>query len=400
MTVAELFVNIGIKGNDKAVQAMGGVNTGLKNVGSSSLAAKAAILGVIYGLERMMSASAAQGNNLMQFANFTGLSADKLQRWQYAARQSMVSADDMQGSIVGLQGSMSKMIMTGQAPDGRAAVANITGADFEHRARDTMYIMDKLREYAQKTADSPDISNQMLASFGLSPAVIQMLRTSKVDLDKINPSNFYSKADAGQLQKVGVAWENLGAKAQKLFGNFTAKHGLGIVSEISKITEQVFRMIEAFELMAEKVKIFQFIGSIFEGWGLIFKLINDTLGSVNDKVGNDKKPKEGKGTKKPSEDGDPFIEALSNTILLGRGLLKDDNYKINRPKERLMNVNTKTLAEPLMKKPVKGASISPVTNTNVAVNNYGVPGVEDAAEHFQRAINFAYRQSPAQSLVG
>lgn len=254
MTIAELFVNIGIKGQDNAGRALKSVSDKLGDVRTSSLAAKAAILGVVYGLEQMMTNSMNQGMALQSFATFTGLSADRLQRWQYALRQSGVAADETAGAFKGIQAAMTNMLLGKGAPTGFDTFARAVGLDM-NRVRDAEYMMKKLQEFAKLA--KPDIGNAVLGGMGLSPNVIQAMRRNVVDVDKLKNNLFFSQKEIGSLANAEVAWANLGDKINKAFGHFTASHGTEIVKDIDKIAMAVIRLVESLTVLGEKYKIFE-----------------------------------------------------------------------------------------------------------------------------------------------
>lgn len=252
MTIADLFVNIGVKGDGKAKSALGGMKSAISDIGTAALTAVAATTALVYALEQVMSNSMKQGTELQKFGNLTGLSTDKLQRWQYMARQSGESAEDMAGSIKNVQDAMSKMLLGKGAPEGLGVVAKTVGFD-SSKARDTFYVMDKLREYA-RTAP-PDMGNQILKSFGLSEDAIQTMRTSKVELDKIKPSNLYSAREIAQLAAVDRAWGNLWNTMKMMAGHGTAKFGMDVVKEISSALNLIVRMGTALTNLSTPLKV-------------------------------------------------------------------------------------------------------------------------------------------------
>lgn len=259
MTIAELFVNIGFKGGNSANKALKEVKTGLGEVKSTSLEAKAAILGVIYGLEKLMSASMKQGTELTNFNALTGLSAQRLQEWQYAARQAGVASEEFTGSIKGVQNSITNMLMGKSGIEGYAIVANKVGLD-RSRLRDTFYVMEQLQKFAK--AAPPDVGNQMLKSFGLSEGTIAAMRRNAFNPATMAKAPKYSEGETKQLAKVDAAWANLGNKIQMAMGHFTSKHGMQMVNDISKITDSVIRLTESLVRMAESLKVFTLLGNI------------------------------------------------------------------------------------------------------------------------------------------
>ena len=82
MKVADLFVNIGVKGSGETAKGLTEVKAGLDEVYSSGLAAKALMASVLYGIGALTKHAGDEGMNLKKFANYTGLSTDALQRWQ------------------------------------------------------------------------------------------------------------------------------------------------------------------------------------------------------------------------------------------------------------------------------------------------------------------------------
>ncbi len=278
MNIAELFVNLGIKGSDQTVGALTSVKKGLGEVSSMSLEAKAGILAAMYGLERMMAVSGQAGTNLTNFASLTGISAKTLQEWQYAARQAGVSGEELSGSMKAVQNSMSNMLLGKGAPEGMKVVANAVGGIDINRVRDVTYMMGKLQEAAQKLPK--DIGNNVLKSFGISEGTIAAMRRNAFNPAAFAKAPTYSDKEVNQLDKSNIAWSNLGNKIQMAMGHLNAKHGLALVNDISLLTDKVFLLIGAFEKLAEKMKLISLIGKSFEGWGMILTGVTNAVGDV------------------------------------------------------------------------------------------------------------------------
>lgn len=281
MKIGELFVSLGVKGKDSTLSALKGVKTGLGESKSMALETKAAILAVVYGLEKLMSQSAQAGTGLKQFEQLTGMSAQGLQQWQYAMRQTGGSAEELTGNLKAVQNSMTNMLLGKGAPEGMAMLANKVGFD-PARARDTLYVMGQLQKFAQQVPS--DVGNQMLKSFGLSEGTIAAMRQNAFRDDVFKRAPTYSDKEVNTLNKVDVAWGNLGQKIQMAIGHLTAKNGLQMVNEISKMTTEVFKLIDALVKLADKIKIFEKIGMVFSGWT---QLISGATGAITD-IGKDK----------------------------------------------------------------------------------------------------------------
>lgn len=374
MNIGELFINLGIKGAEKAGQAIAGVTNSLKDVSSSGLAAKAAIVGVIYGLEQMMSASAKEGMGLQQFTNLTGISTDALQRWQFMARQSGVAAEEMSGSLKSVQDAMTAMLTGHGAPEGLTLLGQTVGFD-PSRARDTLYVMGKLREFAQATKDTPDIANRVLGSFGLSPGTIQMLRTSKVELDKINPKSIYSGGEIEQLSKVQVAWMNLSRSIEMAFGHLTAKKGLGIVSQIQQMTTSIIQLVTVLASVAEKLKIFEAIGEMIKGLAVSIGFISDQLEKVFGKID-------------PKKEGGKSPLLFSPAQFLANKAI--DAYYGN-------NFGIVEARKPQLAGPPSPDGFGNTNNMNIVVHNHGVKDAQEAASHVKREVSHAVGNSRSRN---
>jgi len=117
MEIAELFVRLGVKGASETKTALTSTKNTLGEVSTSALAAKAAIVATIYAVERLMSTSANAGNGLQQFSDLTGLSAEQLQRYQFAARQAGATNENLTSSIKGVQSAITNMLLGKGQPE-------------------------------------------------------------------------------------------------------------------------------------------------------------------------------------------------------------------------------------------------------------------------------------------
>lgn len=238
---------------------------------STSLETKAAILGVIYGLGRLTADTTAVGTALVQFNNLTGLSGDRLQRWQYLARQSGESAEQMTADITNLQAAIAKIYLTGDKPAGLNALANTLGRDFDpSRMRDPYYMMDKLREAAVKLRGNADIRNQVLKTFGLSDATVGAMATSKVNLDKVPRGYLYGPETQKGLMRTQVELGNVADKFEKGMGRLVAKFGPTAAKDIGVFADAVLKLVNALAVLAEKAQA--------------LKLLTDLVTSISDAV--------------------------------------------------------------------------------------------------------------------
>ena len=282
MNIAELFIKLGVKGDGGAKKALTGVSTQLGEVKSMSLEAKAAILGVVYGLKSMMGFGMNLGTGLQQFSHLTGMSAEALQRWQYAGRQVSVSNEEVENSLKGVQQAMSNMLIGKGAPEGMAMLADKVGFDME-KARDTFYVMKKLQEFA-KTMPA-DIGNTVLRSFGVGDGMIQGLRRNGFTDDIMKRAPVITDAQSRSLEKSRVQWENIENKFQMGIAKmFSTKDGANMIRDIGKLADKVLVLTEALIKLAEKAKVFELIGKSLEGLGLIVGDTTQTVSNVSEAI--------------------------------------------------------------------------------------------------------------------
>lgn len=365
MNIADLFVSLGIKGADKTLSTMKDVKVSIADIGSTSLATKAALVGMMYGLERLMSNSMTTGNNLMQFATATGLSAESLQRWQYAARQAGVQGEELTSSVEAVQKSIVNMMLGKGNPEGMRMVANSVGID-PAKARDTFYMLGKLQEFAKKAP--ADVGNTILSSFGLTQGIINAMRRDMFRPEVMNKAPIYSNSGAKALQAIDVQWANLGQKIEMAIGKLNIKHGGKLVSDISMIVEKVTVLADRLVTLADRLKIFELIGESFKGWAMILDQINGGIGSAPDAV-----KKNPKGFLGAAGTGEAMRAWVDKSAALAKTNLLDFHAPIS-----------KSLAR---------APVNNTANTNVVVNAHGVKDAADSAQHMQRAITGAFNQS-------
>ena len=221
MTIAELFVKIGITGSDKSNKELKSVSDRLGDVSTSALATKAAILGALYGLQRLTSEAGKSGTSLQQFATLTGMDIEKLQKYEYAMIQGGGTAQDFRNSISSLQDQMSNMINFGKgAPEGWSVFEKTVGFD-RQKANDMFYTVDKLQQFATSKL-APEVKKALLKSFGLSDNVISSLMQGVFKDENFKKANIYSKGTAQTLKDVDRAWANLGNEAEMGMGKLTA----------------------------------------------------------------------------------------------------------------------------------------------------------------------------------
>lgn len=247
--------------------------------------AAAAISAAVYAFKEFSAQSNSAGMGIAQFNARTGQSEQALQRWQYLMRQSGVSTEETTGNLEGLQKAMTQLSI-GKPPEGFQAVNNIlasNGGFDRSRIKDTEYVLERLRKYAQLTKDNPAIANHVLESFGLSGNFIGGLRTSTVDINKVPRASLYSDKEVTSLSKMSVAWSNLGDKVQKAIGRLNIKFGPSLLKDLTLITDKMLILVNAVGTLAEKLHVLEGVAKVVSGLSLLTGAATDVADDLSGK---------------------------------------------------------------------------------------------------------------------
>ena len=285
MKIAELFVNLGLVGGEDTNRDIKKVKDSLGNVSTSGLQAKAALIGVMYGLHRFASQSIGMGKELNNFSILTGISSKTLQQWQHVARGVGVEAGEVSSAFKNVQSTFTNMMLTGQRPQAWGMFMQAVQPDVK-KLRDTEYMMRKLQEFAQKMP--ADVGRNFLSQFGLSEGVITAMRQGAFNNSALSKAPIYSNDQVKKLKDISLEWDKMMIKADKLAGDLTAKFGGQFIEDISNLADKVFRLSESLATLADKWKVFEWVGKIAEGWTHLF----DFLGQTTDDLNHDKTSKD------------------------------------------------------------------------------------------------------------
>jgi hypothetical protein len=281
MTIAELWVNLGVKGADNTKSGLRDVEKGLSNVKGMAWEAKAAIVAALYSLEQMMKGSADRGAKLVNFAAFTGLSLVELQRWQKVGEQFQVTNEDMESSIIKLQSAMAKMRLGQGAPEGFAVFAkamHLGKDEMEKIKSDPFYFLKQLQGYVQtaKTPAEKSIVNQFASSMLTQPMSAAMSRNAYTDKNLGGVSTLSAK-QAQSLANIDRAWTQLWQKFQFAMDGFVSKHGMKTISDLSKLSVEFIKFAEALVKLSDKMKVLNGLSNILEAWAKMLGFLSDPV---------------------------------------------------------------------------------------------------------------------------
>lgn len=376
----ELFVEIGVKGAKAAGEALSGVKDWLGDLSTQGIAAKAAVIGALYAMERFATNSMQLGTNMHQFGLYTGLSTQMLQKWQYAMQQSGVSAEDVQSSIVNVQKTMGELRAFGKEPAGmRQLQFTLGGFDFS-KATDMNYVMEQLRKYAQKEKNVT-VRNAVMQSFGLSPQMIAGMAEFKGDISK-QPVMF-GKDTEDQLNRANIALMNLKRNWTIFQADITAKYAIPILQELGEL----WRGLQGIGKLLDQFKELK-VAAIALGaaLALTFAPITTAVAGIAVLIAEMQKFKEGKGFFGFQHPMDS-LKAGAAKEMSGKGMIGD----VISGKSSFGGSIIKGIKDWLMPTPapVNSNVVNKESTINYTAHNYGQQSPQDNGDivksHMQRA---------------
>ncbi len=303
-SIAELFVNLGVKGDGEAKKALKSIDTGLGDIKSVSMEAKAAIFAVIYGFQQLMSHSMQTGMGLSNFNAETGLSTQRLEQYTQAMKRATGSGEAMAGVFKQIQMQQAKMKFTGQGMEGFGAVASkMKNVDQTKFLNDPEYLLQTVSKFANdKTIPKGDL-NYFVDQLGLS-GLLSAMRKGAFEEPELKKGVVHSTSDINALARTQGKYSDMESRLSLAVDKIFAKFGPTLIPAIEKIgtaslqfADAVLRFekaigflsslgtglsaithpIKTIESMGDKGRILEFLSS---GSGLT-KFVNDKLLNVN-----------------------------------------------------------------------------------------------------------------------
>lgn len=291
-SAGELFINLGIKGADKTIGAISSTKKGMGELASTSIEAKAAILGALYGLERLMAHSGQLGTSLVNASTTLDMQKKTLQQYQYAARQAGASNEEMIGSFKSLQTAMAQVDLNKGMPEYLKLITTrlaAVGESVNIADKDNIpKMMQYFSHYAQLKGVSAREKQLALGQF-FSPEIIAGMMRGNFNPAELVKAPTLSDATLEQNNKINIAWSNLHNKIEQATAKFNARHGKQLIDDIDKVTTSVLKLVGAFTTLAEKLQVFTKLGKAFEGWTMFFDAANEGVAATNDLAAGGKK---------------------------------------------------------------------------------------------------------------
>lgn len=404
MQISELFINLGIKGTEKTVGALSGVKSNLKDVKSVSFEAKAAILGAMYALGRLVNSTGKQGTELSHFNALMDTSTKTLQQYQWAAQQVGVSNEEVTGSFKSLQNSMTKILTGEGVPKGLARLAMITGditpEDILKFQKNPEILLKRLQEYAGKETNK-GLRNEVIKSFALGDQMTAALSKNAFRPEVLNRAPTYSDKDIDALQKNQALWANLSQKIEMAFGKLNIAHGAQLVQDLSKLADAFINLTNAMIKFSEQIGLFETIGNVMKGWASLLQ------GGVTKEVEKLTAEKYGEENK---ENFWNQVKALGSMFMGG----DEETAPGAAPKKApsaIMNMQQNGVGSRILNGPQKITPQIPAQNNqnsnatnnttiNQTFNGNNGSNAKEVGKATKDGVNSAFRQSFAQGLGG
>lgn len=279
MKVGDLFVNLGIKGEQKTIGALTGVFKGMGDVKSMSLETKAAIVGVFYGLERLMAHSAALGTSLTQSSTLLDISAKKLQQWQYAGVQAGDTAEGVVGSIKGINSAMAELYVGGGPAQYLGLVGERLlgkgGFDINRAMKDPLYVLERLQTLAKDSSIPTGVLTKIFQSFGVGEGTNVALRKGAFNDANFGRAPILSDNTLSQLQRVQAEWTNFEQHVTNIFAHLAASHGGAFIKELDQIAVSFGHVVVNLDNIAQKIGLFTTLAHALEGIANTMELISN-----------------------------------------------------------------------------------------------------------------------------
>lgn len=285
-SIADLFVNLGVKGDDKALSAIGNVRKGLKDTASVSLEAKAGILAAMYALEQFMQKSGERGTSLTNLdALLGGGMKQTVQQYQWAAQQVGVSNQAVANSFEQIQSAMSRVEMGKEPPAGLRRIAEVVGGistDQIHRFVEHPEEMIQILQKYAKLETNAGVRNENLSSI-VGKDMIPALTRNAFSPEMLQQAlgHILSNKEVGNLATADRTWANTFSDMQLMFDKFNAKHGPEMAAQIGKIAHEVEGLMEKLLKFGEKEHVFDWISKAFTGWGLIISALTKNVDKLD-----------------------------------------------------------------------------------------------------------------------
>ena len=284
-SAGEFFVNLGIKGSEKSLDALSSVKSSFKSLTSASLEAKAAIVAAFYELGKATSASGDFGMNIENQSILLGTSTKMIQALDLSMSDAMGTTVDFGATMGKLQKSLSGLAYDAKGNvQGLGLMIDVLSKDktikmpdlkemnawkdnipqFTQRLSQMIMTMDKIQGPQQTSA-----RNWLARTFQLSDAELVAMAKGGLTPERIAKFMGKSLSDA-QIKDLARNKQNMYRAVEDMTKGFDKlMSDKTIVKGIENITSAISGLVHALENLNGKMKIFETMGKILAPFAYI-----------------------------------------------------------------------------------------------------------------------------------
>jgi hypothetical protein len=277
-SAGEFFVNLGIKGSEKSLDALSSVKSSFKSLTSSSLEAKAAIVAAFYELGKATSASGDFGMSIENQSVLLGVAAKTIQAYDLAASDAMGTTIDFGATMGKLQNSLSSLAYDAKGNvQGLELMVDVLSKNKTIKMPDTKEInawKDNIPQFTQRLAQmimtmdkiqgpqQTSARNWLARTFQLSDSEIVAMAKGGLTPERI--AKFMGKAlSDAQIKDLARNKQNMYRAVEDMTKGFDKlMSDKTIVKGIENITSAISGLVSALEKLNGKMKIFEAMGKI------------------------------------------------------------------------------------------------------------------------------------------
>lgn len=203
MNIGQLFMMLGFKTDMKTV------NDFIQSMGDMNIEALLAAIGVgatALAMIRLGTAAADSANEVRNFEIQTGLSGKEMQQWGNYAETVGVKAEDLVGSLKGLQKAITAIRL------GRGDVTPFQMLGVDPTGKPLYEVVDEIGQ-AMKGLE-PAVQSQILAMMGMSDAMMNLYRSGKLLKDSAKDMPFLDDAAVDKLTRLRDVFVSVGQSAK------------------------------------------------------------------------------------------------------------------------------------------------------------------------------------------
>lgn len=261
MTIAELFIKLGVDVDQKGLN---NIKDSINGITKSATLTVAAISGALFAIERLASGTIKSAIEMRNFNQQTGLSIEELQKWQAVAAQSGagLSIDEITSSVKSLQDSLTDTRFGGAGKSGILSLLGIT----TFGAKNAFEVLDEVREKIKGLDDAG--ATNLIEKLGLNPKMISVLRLSNEEFEKLSKKDFLSEEQIRIITDLGVAFNNLrfdlGLVKDKAIVDLTPalRELINIIRSLSELVvsatigfKKLYEIVQANEFLFSRLKV-------------------------------------------------------------------------------------------------------------------------------------------------